>query len=137
MISKNRKIFGVISLGVVFVGILLLYFFNNPSNSRYFPQCPFLTATGYYCTGCGSQRALHDLLHLDIIGVAKHNLLFFPAFLLIAYHWVRSCAPAKGKESLPDLIYHPKTPMVLFIIITLFTIFRNINLYPFTLLAPE
>lgn len=137
MISKNRKIFGVIILGVVFVGILLLYFFNNPSNSGYFPQCPFLTATGYYCTGCGSQRALHDLLHLDIIGVAKHNLLFFPAFLLIAYHWVRSCAPAKGKESLPDLIYHPKTPMVLFIIIALFTIFRNINLYPFTLLAPE
>ena len=137
MISNNRKIFGVIILGVVFVGILLLYFFNNPSNSRYFAQCPFLTATGYYCTGCGSQRALHDLLHLDIIGVAKHNLLFFPAFLLIAYHWVRSYAPAKGKESLPDLIYHPKTPMVLFIIITLFTIFRNINLYPFTLLAPE
>lgn len=137
MISNKKKIFGVIILGVVFFGILLLYFFSNPSSSNHFPQCPFLTATGYYCTGCGSQRALHDLLHLDIIGVAKHNLLFIPAFLLIAYHWIRSYAPVKGKESLPDLIYHPKTPMVLLIIITLFTIFRNIDLYPFTLLAPE
>jgi|TARA_R110001606_G_scaffold388684_1_gene554220 hypothetical protein len=137
VISNKKKIFGVIILGVVFFGILLLYFFSNPSSSNHFPQCPFLTATGYYCTGCGSQRALHDLLHLDIIGVAKHNLLFIPAFLLIAYHWIRSYAPVKGKESLPDLIYHPKTPMVLLIIITLFTIFRNIDLYPFTLLAPE
>jgi|TARA_R110002033_G_scaffold37508_2_gene76508 hypothetical protein len=137
VISNKKKIFGVIILGVVFFGILLLYFFSNPSSSNHFPQCPFLTATGYYCTGCGSQRALHDLLHLDIIGVAKHNLLFIPAFLLIAYHWFRSYAPVKGKESLPDLLYHPKTPMVLLIIITLFTIFRNIDLYPFTLLAPE
>ncbi|MBU2906060.1 MULTISPECIES: DUF2752 domain-containing protein [Arenibacter] len=137
MISNRKKIVVAIILGVVFLGILLLYFFYNPSNSNHFPQCPFLTATGYYCTGCGSQRALHDLLHLDIMGVAKHNLLFIPAFLLIAYHWVRSYAPLKGKESLPDLIYHPKTPIVLFIIITLFTILRNIHLYPFTLLAPE
>jgi len=70
------------------------------------------------------------------MGVAKHNLLFIPALLLIAYHGVRTYAPLKGKESLPDLIYHPKTPIVLFIIIILFTIFRNINLFPFTLLAP-
>ncbi|MDL5511557.1 DUF2752 domain-containing protein [Arenibacter sp. M-2] len=137
MISRRNKIAVAIVMGVVFFGILLLYFFNNPSNSNHFPQCPFFTATGYYCTGCGSQRALHDLLHLDIIGVAKHNLLFIPAFLLIAYHWVRNYVPIHGKESLPDLIYHPKTPIVLIIIIALFTILRNINLYPFTLLAPE
>ncbi|MDX1766862.1 MAG: DUF2752 domain-containing protein [Arenibacter troitsensis] len=137
MISNRKKILGVIVFGVVFFGILLLYFFYNPSNSYYFPQCPFFTATGYYCTGCGSQRALHDLLHLDIMGVAKHNLLFIPAFLLIAYHWIRSYTPLKNKKSFPDIIYHPKTPIVLFILISLFTILRNIHLYPFTLLAPE
>ena len=136
MISSKKKIWVNLLLGVVFLGVLLLYFFNNPSNSDHFPQCPFYIATGYYCTGCGSQRALHDLLHLDIMGVARHNLLFIPAFLLITYHWVRTYAPLKGKESLPDIIYHPKAPLVLFIIISLFTIFRNINIYPFTLLAP-
>jgi hypothetical protein len=137
VISSKKKILGTLLLGVVFLGILLLYFFNNPSNSIHFPQCPFLTATGYYCTGCGSQRALHDLLHLDIKGVAKHNLLFIPAFLLIAYHWIRSYSSLSIKAFLPDIIYHPKTPMVLFAIIALFTILRNISIYPFTLLAPE
>ena len=137
MISSKKKILGVILLGVVFFGLLLLYFFYNPSKSYLFPKCPFLTATGYYCTGCGSQRALHDLLHLDIKGVARHNLLFIPAFLLIAYHWIRSYIPLKNKATLPDIIYHPKTPILLFAIITLFTILRNISIYPFTLLAPE
>lgn len=137
VISSKNKILRTLLLGVVFFGILLLYFFNNPSNSSHFPQCPFLTATGYYCTGCGSQRALHDLLHLDIAGVARHNLLFIPAVLLIAYHWIRSCNPIRNKATLPDIIYHPKTPIILFAIITMFTILRNISIYPFTLLAPE
>nr|WP_281502539.1 DUF2752 domain-containing protein [Arenibacter sp. F20364] len=123
-------------MGIVFFGILLLYFFYNPSKSHLFPKCPFLTATGYYCTGCGSQRALHDLLHFDIKGVARHNLLFLPAFLLIAYHWIRNYAPLRNRTTLPDLIYHPKTPIVLFVIIALFTILRNIRMYPFILLAP-
>ena len=137
VISKKIKIPLAIILGVVFLGILLLYFFINPSSSNYFPKCPFLTATGYYCTGCGSQRAIHDLLHLNILGVARHNILFIPAFLLIAYHWARNYTPLKNKKNLPDPIYHPKTPIVLFIIIALFTILRNVHIYPFTLLAPE
>ncbi|WP_425489127.1 DUF2752 domain-containing protein [Arenibacter arenosicollis] len=136
MISKKTKIPLTIILGVVILGILLLYFFINPSSSAYFPKCPFLTTTGYYCTGCGSQRALHDLLHLNLIGVARHNILFIPAFLLIAYHWARNYTPLKNKKTLPDLIYHPKTPLVLFILIALFTILRNVNIYPFTHLAP-
>jgi hypothetical protein len=76
-------------------------------------------------------------LHFDLKGVAQHNLLFIPAFLLIAYHWIRSYTPLGTKATMPDIIYHPKTPMVLFAIIALFTILRNISIYPFTLLAPE
>ena len=136
MISNKKHISRFIILGVVSLGILLLYFYINPISSHYFPKCPFLMATGFYCTGCGSQRALHHLLNFNLLGVAQHNILFIPAGLLLGYHWARYYAPHKFKTAMPDLLYHPKTPMLLFIIITLFTILRNIAVYPFTLLAP-
>ncbi|MFD2791677.1 DUF2752 domain-containing protein [Arenibacter sp. H213] len=123
-------------MGVLITGIVLLYYFMDPSSSPYFLKCPFYHITGYYCTGCGSQRALHNLLHLDIAGVMRHNALFIPALLLIAYHWTIKYFPFKNSKKYPDIVYHPKTPVIVFLIVVLFTIFRNIPLFPFSLLAP-
>lgn len=67
-----------------------LYFYGkfNPETTL-FPKCPFYWATGLKCPGCGSQRALHHLLHVRI-GTAFHYnaclVLFLPVlfFILVA-----------------------------------------------------
>lgn len=41
----------------------VIYFQFDPSQHKWFPRCLFLTLTGYQCPGCGTQRALHALLH--------------------------------------------------------------------------
>lgn len=136
-ISKvPRKLF-IFLIGVLFLGITLRYFFMDPSSSPYFPKCPVFSFTGYYCTGCGSQRALHNLLHLNIPGVLKHNALFIPASLLIIYHYAIKYLPFNSVKKLPNIIYHPKTPIIIFAIVILFTIFRNIPIIPFSFLAPS
>lgn len=43
--------------------------------STWFPKCPFRTLTGLLCPGCGSQRAIHNLLNLDIRGAFEQNAL--------------------------------------------------------------
>jgi hypothetical protein len=62
------------TLGIVAVLVVLgvIYWLFDPSDGN-FPKCPFFLVTGLKCAGCGSQRALHDLLHLDIIGAWQHN----------------------------------------------------------------
>ena len=40
-----------------------------------FPKCPFRLLTGLQCPGCGSQRALHALLHGDIAGAWRFNAM--------------------------------------------------------------
>ena len=81
--SKTIKIV----LGAVVVLILLaaLYLFYNlnPETQPIFPKCPFLVITGYECPGCGSQRAIHQLLHLNIGAALKYN-----AFMVIALPYV-------------------------------------------------
>src|SRR5580700_1516854 len=45
-----------------FLGLVLLEIFD-PATSGIFPPCPVHYLTGWYCPGCGSLRAIHQLLH--------------------------------------------------------------------------
>jgi len=58
----------ILALGVI-------YYLFDPSASIIFPKCPVMSITGYPCAGCGSQRAIHALLHLDLQEAIRYNLL--------------------------------------------------------------
>ena len=59
------------------VGLLLIWVYGafDPAQSAYFPPCPFFTLTGLQCPGCGSQRAVHHLLNLEMGGALNQNPL--------------------------------------------------------------
>ncbi|MBQ8720666.1 MAG: DUF2752 domain-containing protein [Paludibacteraceae bacterium] len=67
----------IVIVGLVFVVFVLLgsvYFFVDPSKS-FMPRCPFYSLTGYLCPGCGAQRAVHSLLHLNFVQAFQFNPL--------------------------------------------------------------
>ena len=68
--------FKYISFVILAIAFVLIYLFINPSEVDFLPKCPFYFTTGLYCPGCGSQRATHQLLNFNILGVLKQNLLF-------------------------------------------------------------
>ena len=70
-----------------------IYYALDPSQSGMFPRCTFLTLTGYKCPGCGSQRAIHALLHGDVVGAFKYN-----ALLLISIPWIALCLYAETQR---------------------------------------
>lgn len=72
---------------VIFLAILvavIIYGAFDPSVSRFFPRCPFYMLTGLKCPGCGSQRAIHSLLHGDVSQALSFNLFLVVAIPLIA-----------------------------------------------------
>lgn len=124
------------SVGVILLAILPLYFLYDPSVPGVFPACPFLSITGLYCTGCGSQRALHDLLHLDLLGALKHNLLFLPAIGFAGYHLFTKILGKISSQQYMSPVYHTYAPRIILIVVVVFTVLRNIPFFPFTTLAP-
>ncbi len=123
---------------LLLLGVIALFYFTiNPSEVNFLPRCPLYSNTGVYCPGCGSQRALHDLLHFNIKEVISHNLLFLLGLFIIVYHFSIESINFFSEANIKNLLYHPKTPIILLIIIILFWILRNIPYYPFTLLAPH
>lgn len=61
----------------------ILFFMLDPE-SIFFPKCLFHSITGYSCPGCGLQRAIHDLLHLNISGAFRHNAFLVCSLPLVA-----------------------------------------------------
>lgn len=135
-ISKQLKFLIYISLAIVFLGILSLYFWYNPTNSEVFPKCPFYLATNIYCPGCGSQRAIHKILNMQIIGGLQHNWLLLLVILVLGYQMIVYLLKMTGRTIQKNILHRPVTTYAILIIVILFWILRNIDIYPFTILAP-
>ncbi len=115
-----------------------IYYYINPSDVDYLPKCVLYTTTGLYCPGCGSQRATHHLLNLNITGVLQQNIFYFIVLLILGYHLViTSLNLFLKKNHIYNYLYHPKTPIIFLIFLIVFWILRNIPYYPFNLLAPN
>lgn len=129
----------IINLGllIVFTGLAVLFFVLNPNENIIFPKCVFNSITGYYCPGCGSQRAIHSLLHLNFAGVIDNNFLFLPTVLLIIYHYSFTFLNKIFGWKLPNFFYYKNTPWIIMVIIILFWILRNLPYCPFNILAPN
>ncbi len=122
---------------LLLLGIVLLYLNINPSKVDFLPKCPLYFTTGLYCPGCGSQRATHQLLNLNFLGVVQQNLLYVLGLVIFTYHAVILGLNRFFNKTYYNYIYHPKTPIALLLVIIAFWIFRNIPTYPFNLLAPQ
>lgn len=130
----NLKTMGFLLLGI---SVAILYFFVNPSDVNFFPKCPLYVTTGIYCPGCGSQRATHQLLQFNLFGVLQQNVLYFLGILVLGYHGIITGLNAYFKKNIYNYIYHPKTPIIILVIIIIYWVLRNIPYYPFTILAPN
>jgi len=119
-----------IGLLIVILILAVLFFILDPSKHPIFPRCIFYSLTGLYCPGCGSQRAIHSLLHLNFAGVVQNNLLFLPALVAIIYHYLCPILNRMFKLHLPDIFYMKNTPIIIFAVIIIFWIVRNMSFYP-------
>ncbi len=116
----------VIALVVAVLLVLgFIYYALDPTASAVFPRCTFLSLTGYKCPGCGSQRAIHALLHGDVVGAFRYN-----ALLLVAIPWIALCLYAEGQRIRNSRLYaRLNAPLLIWLflaILLLWWLLRNI-----------
>lgn len=125
LMSKNKNAISALVVVILIAGMAFFYVFN-PETHSFFPRCPFLQITGYECPGCGSQRAIHHLLHFHFSDAFAHNVLmplFVPYFLLGAY-----LAFCGGKERFPrfeKLFFGKCAALIVVLAILMYWVLRN------------
>jgi hypothetical protein len=77
-------VLSVAAVGVLALGVWLLRTFDPGAAGSLFPSCLFHDLTGWYCPGCGITRALHALVHFDLMRAFAMNALLVVCLPLLA-----------------------------------------------------
>jgi len=117
------------------VGLVALRVFD-PATSGVFPPCPVHYLTGWYCPGCGSLRALHQLLHGNLRAAWAMNPLTVILLPFLTYGLASRLVAETYGKGLPRIFLPAVWIRALCAAIILFGIARNLPLHPFDLLAP-
>lgn len=124
-----------IPLAAVAVAVVLLRVFD-PSTSGIFPPCPVHYLTGWYCPGCGSLRAIHEILHGHVWSAWAMNPLTVVLLPFLAYGLASHALFEIRGKGLPQPFLPAVWIRALCATILLFGIVRNLPFHPFTLLVP-
>jgi hypothetical protein len=134
MIKFINDKFNTVIWIVVILFITAFYFFYSPSRNRFLPNCPLLKLTGFYCPGCGGQRAFHAFLHGNFTEAFHDNLLIFLIIPIILY---KILLELNGSLQKDVFMLRSKWIWIFLSFLILFTILRNVPLYPFNQLIPS
>jgi len=104
---------------------IILYGYFDPE-VYVFPLCPFRTLTGWLCPGCGSQRAIHQMLQGNIIASFKLNQLLLPGLLYGLISFVSSYFFSSSWPHIRQTYYGLKAGYVSLVVILVFWVGRNI-----------
>lgn len=118
-------------------GVIALFYFKVfPNEIGFILRCPLYDTTGVYCPGCGSQRAIHNLVHGNFLAALKQNIMLILGGLALLYHYGIVLSNSIFKTNFKSILNNKKVLLIALAILLLFWILRNIPYYPFTFLAP-
>jgi len=134
MLRAGQTIALAAAAGAAAIGVgLLLEFDPNQADSP-FPGCFFFAFTGWHCVSCGLTRALHALVHGDVIRAFSMNPLAMTMLFLspLLGAWKMGWRPGV----LRPLIAVLSEPKFWLVLLPGYWLARNLPWFPFTLLAP-
>jgi len=123
---------------LLLLGVVAFFYFSiNPNEVDFLLKCPLYRTTGLFCPGCGSQRSIHHLLHVDLASAAQNNVMLLIGLVAMVYHYGIMAYNRYFNGHVDSIFNHRMVIIIAIGILFLFWILRNIPAYPFTLLSPS
>lgn len=104
--------FGTLTFVLAVAWVLFSY---DPEASVLYPSCPSKLLTGLDCPGCGTLRALHNLLNGNFVLALSYNPLMVASIPILVHMLFR-----------PKWVQAPAAPWLVLTVLIVYTILRNI-----------
>jgi hypothetical protein len=121
-------------LALIAAACLVLFLFD-PAHYRFYPRCLLYQTTGLLCPGCGSLRALHQLLHGQVLAAIRYNALLVLSAPVAAW-LVARCLFRRLNGQTQPLGFHPAWLWAALAALCLFGVLRNLPFAHAVWLAP-
>lgn len=133
---RGRRLWVGTGLALLALTLAVVLFRFDPAQATFYPRCVFHQVTGWHCPGCGSLRALHQLLHgrfLEALRLNPFVVLALPAlgWLVGRLLWGETLA-----RKLPAVGLRRAWLLAGVAALALYGVLRNLPWTPFTVLAP-
>ena len=121
----RRKWWIIGAVAVIVIAGIAIYSTFDPSTVRFFPRCTFLTLTGLKCPGCGTQRAIHALLHGNFLEAVRFNAMMVASVPLLALYGYAEIV-RKSKPRFYNKVNSTPIILTIFVLVVLWCILRNV-----------
>ncbi len=123
---RRRQVLPTAAVTAASAGVATVLARVDPNQPGHYPGCPFLLVSGLYCPGCGSLRAVHDLLHANLADALARNPLAVVAIPFLLYALGAAWARALGRRP-PSLTSVP-APVIWggLVVVLAFGVLRNL-----------
>ena len=112
--------------------VIILYNFNPAESSNIYPPSLTRELGGFYCAGCGTLRASHQLLHGNLQAAMRFNPLLILSIPYLTY-WIAPYFLKYFYNIQPYTIKHQNIQIIATIIVVIiYTLLRNTS-YSFLL----
>lgn len=125
MIAARRSVV-VAVIAAVMLGVMALFYLLDPEQSQLMPKCAFKLLTGLDCPSCGSQRALHALLHgrmADALSFNPFLVLSIPYLIAVMWGYAKAIP---GSDVVRRIAHHPIAMLTYVALFCIWWIARNL-----------
>lgn len=115
---------GIAAIGSAVAGLFL---FNPADGGWLYPACPFRALTGWLCPGCGTLRAMYEMLHGNFGEAVRLNGLAGAGVMIAGMLAVRKVAAAVQRTELKPLaVNRGKWVWAGVVVAAVFGVLRNV-----------
>jgi len=126
LVSAPSRRWGLIgAVAAIVSGVVVLFLFD-PARYPIYPVCPFYKTTGLLCPGCGSLRAIHQLIHGHLAAAWQLNPLFVTLAPFAVWLGLREGILQMTGRKLPGVVTHRFFIWLLVASLVGFGILRNL-----------
>ena len=134
-LNKRYYVLFAIYFSIV-LGCIILYHFDPATNSQIYPPSLSREIGGFYCAGCGTLRALHQLLHGHLLAALDLNPLMVLTAPYLIYSFISYTSPVILGQKIPQVYIKTSWIWLFLKVVLIYWVLRNIPFPPFNWLAP-